>query len=53
MKDNQLTPEYLAGTQAERDGIKWWNNPYPSGGVASYEWDKGHTGARRLRAAMK
>lgn len=43
--------QYLAGVEAERAGTKWWHNPNPSGSAAAYEWDKGHTDARRLRRA--
>lgn len=42
-----------AGVLAERQGVKWWNNPHPSGSVDAYEWDKGHTAARIVRAARE
>lgn len=48
-----MTNLYLEGFKAEQEGIKWWVNPYESGSVEAYEWDKGHTGARRLRDATK
>ena len=35
------------GYKAQKDGVKWWNNPYPSGGKDAYEWDKGHTRGRK------
>ncbi|UTC28669.1 hypothetical protein MARCHEWKA_01560 [Brevundimonas phage vB_BpoS-Marchewka] len=32
-----------AGYAAARRGVKWWNNPHPSGSVEAYTWDRGHT----------
>lgn len=43
--------QYDAGVEAELAGVKWWQNPNPSGSVAAYQWDQGHTDARRLRKA--
>jgi hypothetical protein len=40
-------PKFTEGAKAHADGVKWWDNPYPSGSPAAYEWDKGHTAARR------
>ncbi|AXQ69590.1 hypothetical protein HOU03_gp008 [Caulobacter phage CcrSC] len=31
------------GYKAAQAGVKWWNNPHPSGSPAAYQWDKGHT----------
>ena len=39
-----------AGLMAQRNGVKWWQNPHPGGSVESYEWDKGHTMGRRSLA---
>lgn len=41
--------QYAAGYEAQGAGFKWWNNPHPSGSVSSYEWDNGHSAARRDR----
>lgn len=41
-----MTPE-KQGLRAQREGVKWWNNPYPSGSREAYRWDKGHTLGRR------
>jgi hypothetical protein len=43
---------YQAGFDAERAGVKWWENPHEGGSVEACHWDAGHTGARRLRAAQ-
>ena len=40
------TADYKAGFTAERAGVRWYENPRPSGSVASYQWDCGHTAAR-------
>lgn len=40
---------FLEGYEAAQNGVKWWNNPHPSGSVESYDWDKGHT---RFRTHM-
>lgn len=40
-----------AGAAACRAGVKWWNNPHPSGSVAAYQWDTGHTRVRTGREA--
>lgn len=32
-----------AGYDAAARGVKWWNNPYPSGSVEAFQWDQGHT----------
>jgi len=42
-----------AGAQACRDGVKWWNNPHPSGSVAAKAWDNGHTTARPSASASE
>lgn len=39
-------PIWLAGYAAARQGVKWWNNPHPSGSAAAYQWDQGHTRRR-------
>lgn len=36
-----------AGFKAQRAGVVWWNNPWPSGSRAAYAWDIGHTAGRR------
>lgn len=41
--------EFTAGAKACAGGVDWWNNPYPSGSTAAYEWDKGHTAARKSK----
>lgn len=46
-----LTPQskhFTEGAKAHADGVKWWNNPYPSGSPDAHEWDKGHTAARTI-----
>lgn len=37
---------FTKGAKAHADGVKRYNNPYPSGSVHAAEWDKGHTAAR-------
>lgn len=40
-------PDYQAeGFAAHGRGVKWFHNPYASGGQAAYLWDRGHTQAR-------
>lgn len=41
---------FEAGIQAERGGVKWWNNPHESGSILAESWDRGHTAARQARA---
>ncbi|UTU07712.1 hypothetical protein CcrC1_gp521 [Caulobacter phage C1] len=42
-----MTSLQRAGYEAQRAGVKWWHNPHPSGSPAAYQWDEGHTFARR------
>lgn len=42
---------YQAGFAAHGAGVKWWNNPHPSGSIDAYEWDQGHTAARQAPVA--
>ena len=41
-----MTAEFMNGYAAARRGVKWWDNPHPSGSVLAYEWDRGHTRCR-------
>lgn len=41
------TEAWTQGAKAKYEGIEWWKNPYPSGSVVAYEWDQGHTAARK------
>jgi hypothetical protein len=43
---DEVQDVHAQGEQAHHDGVKWWNNPHPSGSVKSYIWDQGHTAAR-------
>lgn len=36
-----------SGFAAQRAGVKWWQNPHESGSRAAYQWDQGHTAARK------
>lgn len=38
-----MNPLWIEGYQAARRGVKWWQNPHPSGSADAYAWDKGHT----------
>ncbi len=40
---------FQQGAKDCEGGVKWWENPHPSGSVAAYQWDKGHTSIRRRR----
>lgn len=42
-----MTALQRAGFAAHRRGVKWWNNPHRAGSPAAYQWDQGHTLARR------
>lgn len=42
------TIEYEQGVAAAKNGTPWYNNPYKSGSVEAYQWDKGHTHYRKL-----
>lgn len=35
------------GFEAQRNGVVWWNNPFRSGSVEAFQWDRGHTLARQ------
>ncbi len=37
------------GETAARAGVKWWDNPYPSGSAEAGHWDKGLTAVRCAR----
>lgn len=52
-KEPAVTGQYDSGVKAEQAGVKWRQNPNPSGSTAAYEWDKGHIDARRLRRAQE
>lgn len=41
---------HLEGRAAFASGAKWWNNPHESGSTAAYDWDQGHTFARKAAA---
>jgi hypothetical protein len=34
---------WIEGNEAAAKGVKWWDNPHPSGSVEAYQWDQGHT----------
>lgn len=42
-----MTKTERQGYDAQRAGVVWWNNPHTSGSRAAYQWDRGHTLARR------
>jgi len=43
--EEQRAPQ-IDGAEAHKAGVKWWENPHPSGSVAAFQWDTGHTMAR-------
>lgn len=46
-EDMRVNRHIAEGTKAHALGVKWYNNPHEAGSVAAYDWDKGHTIARR------
>lgn len=45
-------PIFVAGIDAAREGVNWWDNPHPSGSSEAGRWDKGHTSWRTKAVAV-
>lgn len=44
------TQIFKAGYEAEKGGVRWYQGPHKGGSIEAYEWDQGHTVARKERA---
>lgn len=51
--DSGFDDIHAEARQAHRDGVKWWQNPYPSGSADAYEWDSAHTAARLAECSKR
>jgi len=50
-EDVDATPNHRAGHDAHHAGVKWWENPHKSGSPEAYDWDAGHSIARKASPA--